>query len=210
MKKYLTFPAFKKPNVEPSASSTLLSRLESQLRFAKHRTMADAAVLLAMTDEDDPQILLSKRAGHLNQHAGEVSFPGGKRDPSDTSNIAVALREAWEETALDPFSVRLLGELPTQKARSGLRVKPIVGVIPTDALLVAQPDEIEKLFFVRLSFLLNEKPTQYRVQMKAGAFVVPSFQVDDEVVWGLTGRILVDLVRFGLGKKIDWPIFYVK
>jgi 8-oxo-dGTP pyrophosphatase MutT (NUDIX family) len=188
---------------------SLKSRLESQLRFAKHRRAADAAVLLAMTDEDDPRILLSKRAETLNQHAGEVSFPGGKRDLADTSNIAVALREAWEETALDPFSVRLIGELPTQTAKSGLTVKPIVGIIPVDSVLVAHPGEIEKIFFVRLSYLLNEAPEPYRVAMKAGTFVVPSFQVEGEVVWGLTGRILVDLVRYGLGKKIDWPLFYM-
>lgn len=192
-----------------AVAASLRSRLESQLRFAKHRRAADAAVLLAMTDEDDPLILLSKRAETLNQHAGEVSLPGGKRDLSDTSNIAVALREAWEETALDPFSVRLVGELPTQTAKSGLSVKPIVGIIPTDTVLVAHPGEIEKIFFVRLSYLLNEAPVPYRVAMKAGTFVVPSFQVEGEVVWGLTGRILVDLVRYGLGKKIDWPLFYM-
>ncbi len=194
----------------PASDATLLARLESRIRFAKHRRTADAAVLLAMTDEDDPRILLSKRADTLKQHAGEVSLPGGKRDPSDTSNIAVALREAWEETALDPFAVRLLGELPTQMSKSGMRVKPIVGVIPKDVVLNPHPGEIDKMFFIRVSQLLNEPPVPYRVQMKAGVFVVPSFRVEDEVVWGLTGRILVDLVRFGLGKKIDWPIFYVK
>jgi len=188
---------------------SLRSRVESQLRFAKRRKVADAAVLLAMTDEDDPRILLSKRADTLNHHAGEVSLPGGKRDSSDTSNIAVALREAWEETALDPFSVRLIGELPTQTARSGISVKPIVGIIPAETVLVPQPDEIDKLFFVRLSYLLNENPVPYRVEMKAGMFSVPSFRVEGEVVWGLTGRILVDLVRYGLNKRIDWPLFYV-
>jgi 8-oxo-dGTP pyrophosphatase MutT (NUDIX family) len=131
---------------------SLRSRVESQLRFSKRRSVADAAVLLAMTDEDDPRILLSKRADTLKNHAGEVSLPGGKRDLSDTSNIAVALREAWEETALDPFSVRLIGELPTQTARSGISVKPIVGIIPMDTELVAQPDEIDKLFFVIVLF----------------------------------------------------------
>lgn len=188
---------------------SLRSRVESQLRFAKRRKVADAAVLLAMTDEDDPRILLSKRADTLNHHAGEVSLPGGKRDSSDTSNIAVALREAWEETALDPFAVRLIGELPTQTARSGISVKPIVGIIPAETVLVPQPDEIDKLFFVRLSYLLNENPVPYRVEMKAGMFSVPSFRVEGEVVWGLTGRILVDLVRYGLNKRIDWPLFYV-
>ncbi len=188
---------------------SLRVRVESQLRFTKRRSVADAAVLIALTDEDDPRILLSKRSDTLKHHAGEVSLPGGKRDLSDTSNIAVALREAWEETALDPFSVRLIGELPTQTARSGLKVKPIVGIIPSEVTLVAQPDEIEKIFFMRLSQLVNEKPVPYRVEMQTGAFVVPSYRVDDEVVWGLTGRILVDLLRYGLSQRVDWPLFYV-
>lgn len=210
MKKLLTKSLFNKSRrIKPVVADGVLPRLEAQLRFAKHRSLADAAVLLALTDEPDPRILLSRRASHLNQHAGEVSLPGGKRDASDTSNIAVALREAWEETALDPFSVRLLGELPTQTSRSGLRVKPIVGVIPAETILNAHPGEIERIFFMPVSMLLNDKPIPYRVQMKAGAFVVPSFQVDGEVVWGLTGRILVDLARFGFDKKIDWPIFYI-
>lgn len=210
MKKILTTSLFNIPKrAKPAVGESLLPRLEAQLRFAEHRSLANAAVLLALTDEPDPRILLSRRASHLNQHAGEVSLPGGKRDASDTSNIAVALREAWEETALDPFAVRLLGELPSQMSRSGLRVKPIVGVIPADTMLEAHPGEIERIFFMPVSMLLNDKPTPYRVQMKAGAFVVPSFQVDGEVVWGLTGRILVDLARYGLGKKIDWPIFYI-
>ena len=138
------------PVIEPS----LRVRVESQLRFTKRRSIADAAVLIALTNEDDPRILLSKRSGTLKHHAGEVSLPGGKRDLSDTSNIAVALREAWEETALDPFSVRLIGELPTQTARNGLKVKPIVGIIPAEVPLVAQPDEIEKIKNINRYFFL--------------------------------------------------------
>jgi 8-oxo-dGTP pyrophosphatase MutT (NUDIX family) len=188
---------------------SLRVRVESQLRFAKRRSVADAAVLIALTNEDDPRILLSKRSDTLKNHAGEVSLPGGKRDLSDTSNIAVALREAWEETALDPFSVRLIGELPTQTARSGIKVKPIVGIIPAEVTLIAQPDEIEKIFFMRLSQLVNEKPVPYHIEMQAGTFVVPSYRVDNEVVWGLTGRILVDLLRYGLSHRVHWPLFYI-
>ncbi len=60
-----------------------------------------------------------------------MSFPGGKRDPQDTSNIVVALREAQEETRLNPFDVQLIGDLPMQKARNGMLVKPIVGLNST-------------------------------------------------------------------------------
>ncbi len=89
-----------------------------------------AVVLIAITNENNPKVLLTRRSIHMNNHAGKFLFPGGKRDPSDTSNIVVALREAQEETALNPFDVQLLGDLPMQRARSGLSVKPIVGLIP--------------------------------------------------------------------------------
>ena len=111
---------------EPS----LIALLQQRLRFSKRIQQADAAVLIAITQESQPKVLLTRRSMQLSQHAGEVSFPGGKRDPSDTSNIVVALREAQEETALNPFDVKLLGDLPIQRARSGLSVKPIVGLIP--------------------------------------------------------------------------------
>lgn len=78
---------------EPS----LIQLLQQRLRFSKRIQQADAAVLIAITQEQQPKVLLTRRSIHLSQHAGEVSFPGGKRDPSDTSNIVVALREAQEE-----------------------------------------------------------------------------------------------------------------
>ncbi len=81
--------------------------LQQQLRFSSKIKSADAAVLIAITNEDDPKVLLTRRSVYLSNHAGEVSFPGGKRDPQDTSNIVVASREAYEETALNPFDVQL-------------------------------------------------------------------------------------------------------
>jgi len=184
----------------------ILHRLEQGLSFAPRPRPADASVLLALTDEADPKILLTRRSTRLKSHAGEVSFPGGKRDASDTSNIVVALREAQEETGLDPFSVRLLGELPSQRARSGIRVKPIVGIIPPAPILIAQPDEIDRLFFVRLSELMYRRPEPYSVTFNGRELQVPSFQVENEVVWGLTGRILVAMFERGLGHRIDWPL----
>lgn len=193
-----------------SVSAPLLARLEQGLSFSPHTTRADASVLLALTDEPDPKILLTRRSTRMNSHAGEVAFPGGKRDPADTSNIVVALREAFEETGLDPFSVRLLGELPSQRARSGLRVKPIIGIIPPNPVLVAQPDEIDRIFFVRLSEFLHYPPQPHPVRINQRELHVPSFQVENEVVWGLTGRILVAMIERGLGQRIDWPLLCMR
>ena len=132
----------------------LTQLLQQRLRFAKRVQDAHAAVLIAITNEDDPKILLTRRSIYMNNHAGEVSFPGGKRDPQDTSNIVVALREAYEETALNPFDVQLIGDLPMQKARNGMLVKPVVGLIPPEVQLIAQPSEIDRFLFASLGSLM--------------------------------------------------------
>ncbi|MEC7121330.1 MAG: CoA pyrophosphatase [Pseudomonadota bacterium] len=198
------------PTASRSASQLILPSLEQRLSFAPRPRCADASVLLALTDEPDPRVLLTRRSMQLNHHAGEVSLPGGKRDPADTSNIVVALREAHEETGLDPFAVRLLGELPSQRARSGLWVKPIVGVIPPDYPLVAQPSEIDRIFYVRLTELMLRPPQPYQIELNGRTMAVPSFQIDDEIIWGLTGRILVAMLQRGLGHRIDWPLFLMR
>lgn len=193
-----------------SVDQPLLPCLEQHLSFAPRPRCAEASVLLALTDEAHPRVLLTRRSMQLSSHAGEVSLPGGKRDPADTSNIVVALREAHEETGLDPFAVRLLGELPSLRARSGIWVKPIIGVIPPDYPLVAQPSEIDRMFYVPLAELLARPPQAHLIDLNGLRLAVPSFQIDNEIIWGLTGRILVSMIERGLGHQIDWPLFMMR
>ena len=87
-----------------------------QLRLQQHQPrkvqqpdLAEAGVLVALTDEEQPQVVLTRRAVHLSTHQGEVAFPGGKRDPEDQNIIITALREAEEEVALARNRVRVLG-----------------------------------------------------------------------------------------------------
>lgn len=183
----------------------LTHRLQQRLRFSRRIQPAHAAVLIAITNESNPKVLLTRRSAYLSNHAGEVSFPGGKRDPQDTSNIVVALREAYEETALNPFDVQLIGDLPMQKARNGMLVKPIVGLIPPKVQLVPQPTEIDRIFFASLRHLLETKPTPYEVRFAQQSLYFPSMRVENEVVWGLTARMLISLFQYGLDYKKDWP-----
>lgn len=185
---------------------SLIDQLRQGIGFAPSPRRADAAVLLAITQEEQPRVLLTRRASHMRHHAGEVSFPGGRREAGDTSNIVVALREAFEETGLNPFQVELLGELPSQRAKSGLWVKPIVGLIPPDVILVPQPDEIERIFYVELMHIIKAQPLPYPVQLNQQQYYMPSFQLDNEIIWGLTARILVSLFRRGLRHSIEWPL----
>ena len=179
--------------------------LQQQLRFSSKIKSADAAVLIAITNEDDPKVLLTRRSIYLSNHAGEVSFPGGKRDPQDTSNIVVALREAYEETALNPFDVQLLGDLPMQKARNGMLVKPVVGLIPPEVELVAQPTEIDRIFFASLKQLMEVPAVPYEVRFAYQSLYFPSMRVENEIIWGLTARMLVALFQYGLGYQKEWP-----
>ena len=183
----------------------LTQRLQQSLRFSKRIQPAQAAVLIAITNEQNPRILLTRRSLYMNNHAGEVSFPGGKRDAQDTSNIVVALREAQEETALNPFDVQLLGDLPKQKARNGMLVKPIVGLIPPEVMLIPQPTEIDRIFFVSLKQLLETPPTPYEVRYAQQSLYFPSLRVENEIVWGLTARMLISLFRYGLNYHKEWP-----
>lgn len=179
--------------------------LQQRLRFSRRIQPAHAAVLIAITNEADPKILLTRRSLYLNNHAGEVSFPGGKRDPNDTSNIVVALREAYEETALNPFDVTLLGDLPMERSKTGILVKPVVGLIPAEVELIAQPTEIDRIFFASITELMHSKPAPYEVRMAKQSIYFPSLRVENEIVWGLTARILISLFRYGLNYKKNWP-----
>lgn len=183
----------------------LTQMLQQRLRFSKRIQHAHAAVLIAITNEADPKILLTRRSLYMNNHAGEVSFPGGKRDPNDTSNIAVALREAWEETALNPFDVTLLGDLPMERSKSGILVKPVVGLIPPKVSLIAQPTEIDRIFFASVKDMMYSKPSPYEVRLARQSIYFPSIRVENEVVWGLTARILISLFRYGLNYQKSWP-----
>ena len=98
--------------------------------------IADASVLVAITNEARPKLLLTRRAAHMNSHAGEVSCAGGKHERYDGNNVITALREACEETALPPNKVQLLGQLPIQTSKSGMSVRPIVALIEPNLQLV--------------------------------------------------------------------------
>lgn len=170
--------------------------------------IADASVLVAITHERHPKLLLTRRAAHMNSHAGEVSCVGGKHDRGDGNNVVTALREACEETALPPNKVQLLGQLPTQTSKSGMSVRPIVALIAPDLVLVPEPGEISRIFWADFEALLTqptvEYAVEYRMQDQTATMLTPSWQVDGETVWGLTGRVIANLLETGFDRQLDW------
>lgn len=170
--------------------------------------IADASVLVAITHEPQPKLLLTRRALHMNSHAGEVSCAGGKYELYDGNNVVTALREACEETALSPSKVQLLGQLPIQTSKSGMSVRPIVALIEPDLVLVPELGEISRIFWADFERLITQPTVEYSIeytmQEQTATLITPSWQVDGEIVWGLTGKVLASLLETGFDRQLDW------
>jgi 8-oxo-dGTP pyrophosphatase MutT (NUDIX family) len=156
-----------------------------------------AAVLVPIVMEAAPRILLTRRADHLRSHGGQVSFPGGRIDPEDASPEAAALREAWEEVALDPEAVELIGRLPMHETGTGFVVTPVVGLVRPGVALRPAAAEVAAILSLRLDLLLDPRhPSRSRVKLKGGEW--REFWVwphDDHHIWGATAAILLSLAR---------------
>lgn len=184
----------------------LLNQLQDRLlHYRPEPDRLDAAVLVPVTDELEPRLILTRRSSHLNSHAGQVAFPGGKRDSTDASIIATALRESREEIGLPEKEVAVLGQLDVFTSLMGLRVQPIVGKVPGDIPLTPNPDEIESIFRVPLDFFLNEKPAfNHKISYFGQDVFVPSFNYGDYVIWGLTAYMIVDMMNRVYDAGIDF------
>ena len=166
-----------------------------------------AAVLIALTDEENPEVIYTLRSNKVSSHQGEVSFPGGMREESDTSLIKTALRESEEEIGLPQNYVKILGSLDTMVSRFNVSVTPFVGVIPSDVELNTSSEEIEACFKVPLSFLLKDK--RYRndeVNRNGETFYMPAYKYSSYVIWGLTAMITVNFLNRALDAKIDMSL----
>ena len=166
-----------------------------------------AAVLIALTDEENPEVIYTLRSNKVSSHQGEVSFPGGMQEESDTSLIITALRESEEEIGLPQNCVKILGSLDTMVSRFNVSVTPFVGVIPGDVELNTSSEEIEACFRVPLSFLLKDK--RYRndeVNRNGETFYMPAYKYSSYVIWGLTAMITVNFLNRALDTKIDMSL----
>ena len=155
-----------------------------------------AAVLLALTDEENPRLLLIRRSLQLTLHPGEIALPGGKCDRQDVDLRATALREAWEEVALPSESVRYAGVLAPRVSMSALSVTPIVGVIPPDLELRAHAGEVADILYAPLAYFADRTHLRAdRILRNGAARCTARFQFAHYTIWGITASFIVELVN---------------
>ncbi|MGI4985339.1 MAG: CoA pyrophosphatase [Janthinobacterium lividum] len=163
-----------------------------------------AAVLIGLIDRPEGiTVLLTHRAAHLTDHAGQISFPGGRCDPGDRDAADTALREAWEEVALPRARVEVLGELPDYLTGTGYAVTTVVGLVHPPFTVAACDDEVAEVFEVPLAFLMDPANHQIRV-FHAGDdsrrfFSMPyprETGTGQHFIWGATAGMLRNLYRF--------------
>lgn len=170
-----------------------------------------AAVLVALTDQAEPNVLLGRKARHLRFHPGEIAFAGGKRDVTDTSPWHTARREALEEVGIPQALITPLGELEPMLTRTGFEVFPCVASVPADVRPVVDPGEFDSVFFAPLAEFADHRRFRLETVSDAhGSRNVPHYRIGNDNVWGVTAAILVLLVNLaydaGLDLQRDWKL----
>jgi len=184
--------------------NNITEKIESYSGTPPVEELKKAAVLIAITDSKDPELIYTLRSNKVGSHGGEVSFPGGMYEEEDNTLQNTALRESQEETGLDKAKVNILGPIDTVVSRFNVSVTPYVGIVPDDIELNDDSDEIEACFRVPLSFLLEDKRHRNdEINRNGDIFFMPAYQYDSYIIWGLTAMITVDFLNIALDAKID-------
>ncbi|MFP5441929.1 MAG: CoA pyrophosphatase [Gammaproteobacteria bacterium] len=185
----------------------LIDRLRHHQPAMPDQASAEASVLVPVTNDREPRIILTRRALTMNSHAGEVAFPGGKKDAQEPDLLVTALRESEEEIGLPRDAVRLLGRLGTLQSRAGIRVTPWVGLVPPDVPLIANPQELDAIFQVPIAFFRGT-PMQadHVIRWQGGEYVMPTWRYDGHMIWGLTAYIIVDLLNTAYDAGLVVPL----
>lgn len=158
---------------------------------AQERPIRPAAVLIGIVEHDKPTVLLTQRAAHLNDHAGQISFPGGKIDPTDASPLDAALREAEEEVGLERAFVTPVGYLDLYATGFGFRILPTLARVRPGFKLRVNADEVDEVFEVPLAFLMD--PINHQVHSKEWRGMMRSYYAmpfAERYIWGATAGIL--------------------
>jgi 8-oxo-dGTP pyrophosphatase MutT (NUDIX family) len=181
------------------SSPAKLPPLVGDLPELRAEADAAAAVLIAVTDREDPGVILTVRREHLRTHAGQVAFPGGRIDVGEEATQA-ALREAHEEILLDPAVVELIGSIEPYRTVTGYIVTPVLGVIPPDLPLTPHEHEVSDWFEAPLAFLLDPANQHCRSALFQGK-TRHYYEIiwNERRIWGATAAMIVNLSR-----RLQW------
>jgi len=142
------------------------------------------------------QVLLTQRTDHLYDHAGQVSFPGGRREESDAGSVQTALRETREEIGLAEDFIEVVGLLDDYETGTGFRVTPVVSFVSEGFTLALDSFEVAETFEVPLDYLFDPANQQMRSRdFKGRRRRYYVFEYRDRVVWGATAGMLMNLYR---------------
>src|SRR5688572_810571 len=170
--------------------------LEQQKANAERPMRAAAVLVLVVNHPGAPSVVLTQRTRHLADHAGQISFPGGRCAEEDCTAERTALREAEEEVGVDPSRVDILGCLPEYHTSTGFNVTPFVGWIEPPVAFRPDPQEVEEVFEVPLAFLLDPGNHRYESAFFKGRmrhyWAMP---YGHRFIWGATAGMLVTLQR---------------
>jgi 8-oxo-dGTP pyrophosphatase MutT (NUDIX family) len=180
-------------NLREDLRGVLLSSDDAAAISVLGRT--DAAVLVPLyLAEGQLHVVFTKRHDELRRHAGEISFPGGRRDEGESDLRATALREAQEEIGLDPDAVEIVGALqPTPTIATGYAVYPFVGLIDPGRAWVPSAGEVAAVIELSLPDLV-EGYGRRRLVRRGIPIRTDTYVVGDHLIWGATARILADLI----------------
>lgn len=166
------------------------------LQFAPRPPWKPASVLVPLVTHPVPTVLLTRRTERLQDHAGQVSFPGGSREARDATPVETALRETEEEIGLGREHVEVVGYLSGYLTITGFAVSPVVGLVRPGFALSMDPLEVAEVFEVPLAFLAD--PLNRRVEKRdfagydVGYYV---FEYGQHRIWGATAAMLVDFLE---------------
>lgn len=188
----LTFdvpPGLIDPNIIPRSGDQGTDRMLEII--AREQPVRPAAVLIPIVDHPEPTVLLTQRSAHLNEHAGQISFPGGKIDAIDASPLDAALREADEEVGLKRDFIEPIGYLDVYATGFGFRILPTVALVKPGFKLRINASEVDDAFEVPLAFLMN--PVNHQVHSKEFRGMERSYYAmpfAERYIWGATAGIL--------------------